>query len=189
MKRWQFRCGGDETTYKAELVKFVNQWPTAYENIITAVEAEDFEEVSHIAHSLKGVSGNLGLVQWMEWFAEVERSNGHKALEIVSRVNQTRKSIQQYIGDVDAIDKSQCPASTASEEFDSESVLALIDKLIDSATLHSFEESDIEQLQRSVPQIYHVLIDHITQALDDFEFQNAHDELTELKRAIVSSQE
>ena len=55
------RMDDDEALYKRLAFKYLNN--TNYVDLVAAMEAKDYDDAYHAAHTLKGVSGNLSLAK------------------------------------------------------------------------------------------------------------------------------
>lgn len=75
------------------------------------------------------------------------------------------------------------------ETGDPAQLLAHIDALLASIAHHSFEESDLEALTARIDESLRLRVAIIAEALDNFDFDIAHNELTELRRFITANKE
>ncbi len=68
------RLGGDEEALKEILDLFCEQIPGMLKDLCAAVQAEDWERLASLSHSLKGASWNLGAHALADLAAELERN-------------------------------------------------------------------------------------------------------------------
>jgi PAS domain S-box-containing protein len=66
------RVGGNVAFYKKILVKFYNDYGDAVEQIQAAIEAGDQELAQRLAHTVKGVAGNIGAIELQEPAQNIE---------------------------------------------------------------------------------------------------------------------
>ena len=64
------RIGGNVTLYKKLLTIFLND--IKLESLVTAIESGNFDEISTVAHTIKGVSANLSLINLQNISADID---------------------------------------------------------------------------------------------------------------------
>lgn len=77
------RVGGDEDLFRELLVDFVNKLPLRIGNMKGCLAERDMDGLSRIAHNLKGVSSNLGVLQLSQYAGELENRAGQGYTELV----------------------------------------------------------------------------------------------------------
>ncbi|EGM71541.1 putative sensory/regulatory protein [Shewanella sp. HN-41] len=185
---------GSKPLFIKELMKFIAQWPEKIEMLQQAISKQDTATIKRLSHSLKGVSGNLGLLQWMVHFAQLEQLAQADTLAIdtmeaiVAKINDSLVEIGDYI---ESTIELSATASESSQEGSSDpaQLLAHIDALLASIAHHSFEESDLEVLTARIDEHLRLRVAMITEALDNFDFDIAHNELTELRVSLTANKE
>src|SRR5205085_6038687 len=70
------RVAGNRRLYVSLLRKFADGQRGAAQAIEAALQARDNAQAKHLAHALKGVSGNIGAVGVQEIAAQIERGAG-----------------------------------------------------------------------------------------------------------------
>ena len=68
------RVGGNEGLYKRLLVKFIDEYPDTTGQIAKALDDGDMELARRLAHTVKGVAGNLGMEQLQPMAADLEHA-------------------------------------------------------------------------------------------------------------------
>ena len=68
--------GGDEEIYRELLADFVDKLPEKMRNIEMYFAEKDMKKLSQVAHNIKGVSANLGVLQLSEHANRLEKSVG-----------------------------------------------------------------------------------------------------------------
>jgi two-component system sensor histidine kinase/response regulator len=91
------RVGGNEKLYRSLLVKFYNEYPDSTAQIKDALAKEDQELGTRLAHTVKGVAGNLGAKDLQAASADVEsaiKNNNHENIdELLDTFEQQIQSI------------------------------------------------------------------------------------------------
>ncbi|ABI37871.1 multi-sensor hybrid histidine kinase [Shewanella sp. MR-4] len=185
---------GSKPQFIKELMKFIAQWPEKSQALQQAISEQDTATIKLLSHSLKGVSGNLGLLQWMSYFAQLEKltqaeSLSFEAMEaIIAKISDSLVEIGDYIESTTVSSASGSELAQSGTD-DPAQLLAHIDALLASVVHHSFDESDLEALTARIDEHLRLSVTIITEALDNFDFDIAHNELLELRRIITANQE
>ncbi|MFV0596106.1 MHYT domain-containing protein [Shewanella sp.] len=185
---------GSKPQFIKELMKFIAQWPEKSQALQQAINQQDTARIKLLSHSLKGVSGNLGLLQWMSDFAQLEQLGqaeppSLEAMEaIIARISDSLVEIGDYIENTTAPSASVSDVIQAGTS-DPAQLLAHIEALLASVAHHSFDESDLEALTARIDEHLRLSVTIITEALDNFDFDIAHNELLELRRIITANKE
>ena len=180
------KIAGNKDLYIKLLLKFFNSNQTCHDDISKALAASDFESIRQIAHTIKGVSGNLGMNTLCLSSGRLEKS----AKE--SRKDLVEKSFTLFSSDLKTVftsievmgasmhvdngraegdyDDSQCDVDQAVQSL--ERVLALINDDVAEA------RTGLAQLKNelAVTSFYPDLV-IIENALDDFEMDQAEQAL------------
>lgn len=77
------RFANNEGLYQKFLIKFRDEDGT-FDQLTKAVESDDYKEVEMAAHTLKGISGNLGLKSLMNYSSD-----------LVDNIRNSQKNIQR----------------------------------------------------------------------------------------------
>jgi polar amino acid transport system substrate-binding protein len=77
------RVGGNTSFYKKILVKFYNDYTDATEQIKDAVDKGDQELAQRLAHTVKGVAGNIGAKDLFGPSEELEAAIKHQKTEVI----------------------------------------------------------------------------------------------------------
>ena len=73
-KRGLSRMAGNCDTYSRMLMQFAESRADSIKSIISDIENKDFEKACNAIHALKGVSGNLGIMEVYENMVELEKA-------------------------------------------------------------------------------------------------------------------
>jgi HPt (histidine-containing phosphotransfer) domain-containing protein len=77
--------GLDESEYIELLHLFVESGKSDLEKLQTALADLDFQQIIQSAHTLKGASGNLGLLDIYEAAAQIERNAAGRQIEMLTQ--------------------------------------------------------------------------------------------------------
>ncbi|MEN8613891.1 response regulator [Dehalogenimonas sp. THU2] len=137
------RMMGNKSLYLKMLNKYIESQADVVSNIRTSLDAKDFETAERIAHTAKGVSGNIGASGIQELAGQLESHIKNRApLETIEEVfvsfsftqsellNNLREKLRRSDGEVEKVE---------SVEFDREHTLGVRREL-----LSLLEESDSE---------------------------------------------
>lgn len=90
------RFGNMESFYIKFLKKFVDD--KSFENLKVALESRDIERVGELAHTLKGVAGNLGLNRIYEYSIELMRLSKENELEEIElKVKELENEMEKVV--------------------------------------------------------------------------------------------
>jgi polar amino acid transport system substrate-binding protein len=91
------RVGGNEKLYRNLLVKFHNEYANSTQQIKEALAKEDMELGTRLAHTVKGVAGNLGATELQAAGADVEAAIKHGNLDNIEELLDTFEQKTQSI--------------------------------------------------------------------------------------------
>ncbi|MBT3634538.1 MAG: response regulator [Candidatus Marinimicrobia bacterium] len=171
------RMGGSAIAYKRILNRFQEKNKDFVSEITELLEDEDWESAERHAHSLKGVSGNLGITTLFHAVSKLEfllktipPSNWHGALE------ETKKELTATFDSLSLLDKQKPEANETELPLD----LAKLTELLEG--MEDLLETDIAESQDRVYQILELnptdellnLIKTLNQQLEDFDADAAN---------------
>ena len=157
------KIAGNKNLYLRLLNKFLQNNRNSIEELGNAIKQSDYEGVKQIAHTIKGVSGNLGMTDLFESSGSVEKAAKESRMDIV---------------DV-------CFARFSS---DMETVLSSIEAMAVSLDVHDAPKDEDTQDERDL-DILHVIrcIERSIQAVDD-DMAEARAGLDPLKQALAGTE-
>jgi CheY-like chemotaxis protein len=99
------RVNNKESLYRKILKKFYNEYANTAEEVITALQDEDVELARRLAHTVKGVAGNIGAQDLQEVAARLEHAIqdedaegvGSALEEFGPSIEATRSVLQPYV--------------------------------------------------------------------------------------------
>ncbi|MAZ89372.1 MAG: hypothetical protein CL693_17210 [Cellvibrionaceae bacterium] len=184
------RCGGNSELYLRLLMKFSNRERSFSERSRQALEDQDFVGLGDYAHSLKGVAGNLAIV-------DVERNA--ERLQTACRERDNDGSIEVILIDLERdVNKVLTSLSTLSSadsyrgsDQQSENVAALLDEL--RQYLEEFDTQAVtcvETLKSSVNfNVGESILAQLIKAIDRFDFELALKQLASYEKLYSESHE
>jgi two-component system sensor histidine kinase/response regulator len=129
------RVGGNEKLYRSLLVKFYNEYPDSTAQIKDALAKEDQELGTRLAHTVKGVAGNLGAKDLQAASADVERAikdgNLKNIDELLDTFEQNIQSIMDGLRDF--VDVEEADEEKVGKEIGD---LGKLRELLDKLQLH-----------------------------------------------------
>jgi two-component system sensor histidine kinase/response regulator len=127
------RVSGNERLYRSLLVKFYNGYSDSTNQIKDALSKEDLELGTRLAHTVKGVAGNLGAKDLQATSAEVEAAIKNGTLEkidsLLDTFQQNIKSIMNGLKDFVAAEESGGDVKGEKEPGDPVKLKELLDKM------------------------------------------------------------
>ena len=177
------RIAGNTKVYKKLLKSFASNI-NFYENIINALDNKDRVTAERLAHTLKGVSGNLGAYKVFtlskELDAELKKENYDRQI-VENYLKQTNDALQNTIESVKAAFEDDTEKKTDENIIvDKDQVVQLISKLSNALDEYSTDSGEIfEELEKAAAS--HIEIEslkRIKSLIDTYDYENA---LIELK--------
>ncbi len=180
---------GDKRTLFKEINAFVEKHKSDLLSMWQTQKVSDWKVLQKKLHTLKGVSGNLALVQLSELLSEAEHfatTNTEQELRLL-----LQKIEQAFVAITDCLHNQVQDTNTYSTPdlqndyqglHSNEALAPIIESLIRSAQNNEYDE---ERAQALVDGANNTILDRckrIQNALDDFEFEQAVDELQQLKK-------
>ena len=154
--------GNREILYRL-LTQFIDEYQNAESDIKEMIETHNFTSAHMLIHTLKGVSGNLGLEQLHDFCKHTESLARDKRLqlcdvnELTSLIAETTKHVNQFMNEpvsdkplVNTTQKPTVDSKTKLLEFLSKNQFIPFDKLEHLLATLTAEETDIQQLRESI---------------------------------------
>lgn len=179
---------GDKAQYIEELAKFIAQWGDTEQQLQDIIANKRVEDLQHLSHTLKGVSGNLGLVIWMRSFGQLEQVGINDAMNIVDEISQTLPEIEHYLSQ-HQLNNVTTNKTDENVIYNVNEIKESVNRLLVAVEHNQYSEDDMQVLSKFKSPESQELIDTVIQALDDFEFDNAKDALLALQNILNSIKE
>ena len=172
------RVAGNRQLYRNLLRQFVDKQADASEQVSVAIESGDLKLAERIAHTVKGVAGNLGIVEVQSVAQRLEKAlrDGEESLstplaEFASVMGTQIQAINKALGD----SASTPPKVVQASPFDGKAATAAIDRLriLLKASDGGAEES-FRRLQDAVAGVVEKpYLDGLSASINDFDFEAA----------------
>ncbi|WP_340679475.1 MHYT domain-containing protein [Paraglaciecola sp.] len=176
---------GSKTLLFAEIEKFAKTAAQIEDKFKHALGLENWDELKHLAHGYKGVSGNLALTSLVNTFIQLENAlqqNDMKATKaILNEVYRLLSAISPQRGDIELQNVAQL---INEESVDLTQFVLHLEQVHEMATHNEFDEVLFAKLQQQTPATYQSSIERIYQALNDFEFEKAQLVITQMLKLL-----
>jgi PAS domain S-box-containing protein len=178
------RVGGNHRLYHNILIKFRETQADAPEQIRAALRAGDRETALRIAHTLKGVAGNIG-AESLRQDAEVLENCIRKGLEDLDPIlDDTQASLHLVM---DGLVSLEAFAKTdGTTEIDPQRVTPLLQRLRELLEDNDADASEIlDELESTLPAGRHAdILRKLDRAIDEYDFEAALEHLLTLETLI-----
>ena len=181
------RIGGSPKAYLKLLRTFVNNNEAFKSHLVNAMENNDWEKAVRMAHTLKGVSGNIGAMALSASCLGLEtqlRKENRDMLSIDECLENTQTVLQQIITDVTrALAEIKPPEPPKIQKADTNALRGVIGKLQTAFTECDTQSSEIlTELEGMVSDPDLVLtVAEIRKWIDGFEYEKALELLENIK--------
>jgi polar amino acid transport system substrate-binding protein len=187
------RMGGKSSTYRKALKKVATAEADTVERIRQAVNEEDYHSAELIAHTLKGVAGNIGAdfvvpsAEKLERMLNqrVEKGTAIKQGEFDSVLLECEVKLAQMINTIEA-DQQVIEKVEEQKAFDGEAVFNLLNELkmnvenFDSAAGDTLQELLTYLDNKNLPSV----ASGLTKALEGYDFEKAETLLNDFEEII-----
>ncbi|MBF0383388.1 MAG: PAS domain S-box protein [Magnetococcales bacterium] len=177
LKTWQ-----DETVYAKSLISFSQDcynYTTDLETFLSKSPL-DRESAKRVAHTLKGVAGNLGIEEISKMAAGIEsqlKTDGQIVKK--SSMDELRKSIESIVSVINTLKVDNQEKKTKKKEFDSENVQKLMNELF--FVLDNLDPDVTEPILLQLSEyLANSELEPIQKELDSFDFDMAKTRTSEL---------
>jgi HPt (histidine-containing phosphotransfer) domain-containing protein len=179
------RVAGNRHLYRSLLEQFVGKHADSGVQIRAALDRGDRELAGRIAHTVKGVAGNLGIASVQTAAETVERGVRDQSASLSGMLADFDAEVRRTAELLDRGLRATRPAAAperASAEFDSQAAAAAI------ARLQSLVEANDGDAAQAFPALAEALggavdvaaLNGLKSAIDDFEFDTALARLDEI---------
>ncbi|OBP16762.1 ATP-binding protein [Rheinheimera sp. SA_1] len=181
---------GNLATYLPALQQFLAQQEGIWQQLLQQLQQGDFYSVQQQAHAVKGAGANLALEQLTKVCAELEQAARQQQLD---RCQQLLEKILQcwpkFVAHCQQLIQDQPEANSLQPEQMSLSALAeLLAILQQSAARNEFDDERMAVLAQYSGQ-YQPQILQLLDALNDFDFQSAQQQLLLLQQQLHQRQQ
>ncbi len=181
--------GGNTRLYKKLLDEFIRHNKTDGQTLKRLIEANQYDKARHLAHTLKGIAGNLGATELQLICRTIEMSMRTKGSEKVTEddLASLLKAHQQIVDSIqqlpDLIQKTN--NTSEAETVETGELISQLEALLKQGNLRSREI--IPQLQLKLEAQHPQLVTKIKDHIDRYRFNDALEALTKLNNTIKGS--
>jgi HPt (histidine-containing phosphotransfer) domain-containing protein len=188
------RVVGNKRLYRDLLAQFASKQADAPLQIAAAIESGDWKLAERIAHTVKGVAGNLGLGKVFVAAEKLEKAIRQRdgvdaaaldefSMVVGHQVDAIRQAMEEVMPDKPSIEESH-------EDFDAEGASAAIGRL--RVLLESSDGEAAEAFQAVerilAGSVAKSQLDPLSGAIDDFDFEVALTKLDEIAEGAYAQQ-
>ncbi|WP_441002327.1 MHYT domain-containing protein [Pseudocolwellia agarivorans] len=176
---------------KQRLFEELELFISTYSNVVAELKnfyaEKEWQSISKIAHTLKGLTGNLALTTLHRTFSAIEQASVRKdALLCYAHIEKSAMlllNLEALILENKKIDvKEEVLVSTNS--LSHQEWLALLDELDKMIEYQGFDDNLLDKLNRFTPEPAFELSRELIQAVNDFEYDNAKALVSELMTLV-----
>ena len=177
-----YHVGGNTRVYIKLLKSFHSNYKEALPLIKTCLENGETEELTRIAHSIKGVAGNIGALDLFKAAKEFERDLSENSMSISANIfSEFERALAVVVKALDSFIKDLPQPEAIGESMDREKLMESLTKLAALIQEGTFEAEDyLDDINDSLIQAGGgVTVSEVRTHLENFEFDQA---LTSLKK-------
>ncbi|EWH09350.1 putative integral membrane sensor protein [Catenovulum agarivorans DS-2] len=179
---------GDKETFFAEIQRFMQDNPDIDGQLSKLVEQQNWSELQHYAHKIKGTAGNLSLPKLTSLFSQLEktlRRRDIKALPaLISQIAQHQAKLQNKCKQEKITDSVNAPViKQANNEF-----VKRLEHISQLALASQVDDQLNAELVKLTPAQFKEQLDQAIDLLNDFEFKKAIALIQTIQRDAVGGQ-
>ena len=190
---------GTQEKYIAQLKQFISEQQAAFDKLDELLTKNQAIELRTELHKLKGLSGNLSLTRLMELFQKAENLIAEKAMlpEVKAVGDQIQITFKQ-LADCYISKENLAPASDGIRTVDASNVTMqstlltnelkeTLQRVQKAAQNNEIDEEGLQLLESMEAGQHQVFTKPIINALNDFEFEDANQKISEILITIQES--
>jgi two-component system, sensor histidine kinase and response regulator len=183
------RVGGQWSSYLKILKKFRGNQDSFADDLKIFLDDSKFEDAIRMAHTLKGVTGNLGAMELFELSHALElklKDENPDLDEIRLQVDEISRSLNQLFRDIDSLNQEENVLDAKSVE-DSKDILNKITELESYLQNYDYEANTVfTSLKSSISNTSNLLLlDNLGNKIESYNFDKASEILEKLKSQYV----
>lgn len=184
------RLWGSETLWREELQRFINEWAERFRALSGAVDAADWSEVQAQLHTLKGLSGNLGLQRLMQLLANCEKAGRQPSVDASAlglQIKAVHQEMQHVCDQLTSLPMSDPDDASVEQQTTPQDWVPLLAKLLAMLDTHETDDGVQTRLLSQSPESYRARVQEALELIDDFEFTQAKTVLSALYQEVTAS--
>ncbi len=183
------RIGGNQTFYRKILRSFMQNQAQMIEEIQSALEENDMELAARLAHTLKGVSGNIGALELHEVVRQLEsgikeqKSNTDKIL-----IDSAQEHLNQVLSSIQSLETEEKPPRLLKTDTvdlqKAEPIFKELEGLLKDYNTRA--EEVFESLRELFTGEQLEKLESIGESLDQFQFEEALEQLQRVMKELFT---
>ncbi len=182
------RFGGNKSLYAKILTRFPDSQKNTVENIISSLEAGDRETALHHAHTLKGISGNIGASELQKSAEDLENAINAEKKDLKDLISNVSDKLEKTLSGIAQLEQNQTEGLSAEtisvDVIDIQKVTLLFDEL------KTLLEEDNTAAMKKMGQVKEALMGSLLQdeftaikeALEKYDFEKALRECSRIRK-------
>ncbi|WP_018608973.1 response regulator [Uliginosibacterium gangwonense] len=183
------RIGGKPDAYRKQLKRFRQNYADAILKIRNLVEVGNLQDAELFCHSLKGVTGNVGVQTLYELVSSIDAQLKQKVAPDAAILNEAEEHLQDVLREIDRIPEHDSCHSSNVEPFPPSAVRGLLNQL------RCALESDLGEAEPILAQLrtgtrgtsIEQEIAAISDLVDVFEIDMAYEKLQHLSNSYLDA--
>jgi PAS domain S-box-containing protein len=178
------RVGNNLKLYRNILLKFRSSQANAPELITQAIAADDHETAERLAHTLKGVSGNVGADKLQQAAQQLEAAIREQQTDLqAALIEAVANELTSVLTALAELKEATLPGEQKTTSLDMEKIKPILQQL--KSLLEDDDADAIESLELLQQQLggdtFTAHLTPLTQAISDYDFETALEYLTKLE--------
>ena len=168
------RVMGNERLYCRLLANFAGSFSQQLGALNTAFEHRDLDSAARLAHSLKGVSGNLGFTRIFTLTAELEHRIEEQAISACEDITEQLGTLSTELNELFAQRVEENGASVKCKTLSTEAIVQQFAELL--ALINDGDTEATERLTQLIPELpehLHASLHTLNNLMNDYEFEEA----------------
>ena len=182
------RVGGNQKLYRNLLKKFAKNQANSTEEINKALEANDVELATRLAHTIKGVAGNIGAIELQAAAKDLEtgiqEEGAHVATVLIESTQTQLERVVRSIHDLE--ERNETPITSTQPAADTTRINKLTGQLKSLLEDDDTEAAEvIEELKKQLKgsEVEQNLV-RIEEAIAEYDFEEALEELSQMDKLL-----
>jgi two-component system sensor histidine kinase/response regulator len=177
--------------YVTELSTFASHNGDLINRLLALLSAHKYQEIKILAHAIKGISGNLALLNISNSMVKIERTAQTKNYDLcLKSIHSLSSSLSEFTEELQQLKERfgadlQIQPTSTQVVFSKIELLSLLDTLTLSAGSGEVDDENIDLLISSVPKAMKRQAIEVSKAISDFDFNSAIITLANLKKVIA----
>jgi PAS domain S-box-containing protein len=176
------RVAGNKRLYRNLLEQFAAKQADADIQVEQALAKGDRESAERLAHTLKGVAGNIGIIAVQEAAAKVEKAIRESAASAQGYLSELKTALAPQVALIrDALSTFGVTAGPA-QAFDRERAVSAIARLLSLIQANDGDAADVVQEVAAAlaGKVDAARLDALRSAIDEFDFEGARTKLVQI---------